>query len=102
MEENRRRTRNDPEFEILDTGIFDDKRYFDVTAEYAKGGAGRYSDPRHDGQSGPGSGGASSAADALVPQHLVVGLTMRRERQAAAGDAGTIRRRCEHETLGEY
>jgi len=36
--ENRRRTRQDPEFELLDTGVFDDERYFDVTAEYAKAG----------------------------------------------------------------
>ena len=36
MEENRRRTRADPEYELLDTGIFDDDRYFDVFVEYAK------------------------------------------------------------------
>ncbi|MFD2572126.1 glucosidase [Spirosoma soli] len=36
VEENRRRTRQDPEFELLDTGIFDDDRYFDVFVEYAK------------------------------------------------------------------
>ena len=36
VEENRRRGRADPEFELLDTGIFDDDRYFDVCVEYAK------------------------------------------------------------------
>jgi hypothetical protein len=36
VEENRRRSRSDPEFELLDTGIFDDNRYFDVFVEYAK------------------------------------------------------------------
>ena len=36
VEENRRRGRNDREFELLDTGIFDDDRYFDVFVEYAK------------------------------------------------------------------
>jgi hypothetical protein len=36
LAENKRRTRKDPEFEILDTGIFDDHRYFDVFVEYAK------------------------------------------------------------------
>lgn len=36
VEENKRRTRNDPEFEIVDTGIFDDDKYFDVFIEYAK------------------------------------------------------------------
>jgi hypothetical protein len=34
--ENARRTRADPEFELLDTGIFRDNRYFDVQIEYAK------------------------------------------------------------------
>jgi hypothetical protein len=33
---NRGRTRRDPEYELLDTGIFDDDRYFDVFVEYAK------------------------------------------------------------------
>jgi hypothetical protein len=36
VDENRKRTRRDPEYELLDTGIFDRGRYFDVTAEYAK------------------------------------------------------------------
>jgi len=38
-EENRRRDRHQPEFELLDTGIFDDNRYFDVFVEYAKASA---------------------------------------------------------------
>jgi hypothetical protein len=36
IEENRRRTQAEPEFELADTGIFDESRYFDVVAEYAK------------------------------------------------------------------
>ncbi len=36
VEENRRRGKDAPEFEILDTGVFDDDRYFDVVLEYAK------------------------------------------------------------------
>jgi hypothetical protein len=35
---NRSRTRNDFEYELLDTGIFNDNRYFDVFVEYAKDG----------------------------------------------------------------
>src|SRR2546421_1000433 len=35
-EENLRRGRKEPEFELPETGIFDDGRYFDVFAEYAK------------------------------------------------------------------
>ena len=38
VETNRRRTRNDFEYELIDTGIFDDDRYFDVFVEYAKNG----------------------------------------------------------------
>jgi hypothetical protein len=34
--ENRRRSRTEPEFELLDTGIFDHNRYYDVFIEYAK------------------------------------------------------------------
>ena len=34
--ENRRRTRQDPEYELLDTGVFAENRYFDVFVEYAK------------------------------------------------------------------
>src|SRR5713226_2065039 len=36
VEENRRRGKTDPEFELLDTGVFDESRYFDIFAEYAK------------------------------------------------------------------
>ena len=36
LEENRKRGKHDPEYELLDTGIFDDDRYFDVFVEYAK------------------------------------------------------------------
>ncbi|HET8761126.1 MAG TPA: glucosidase [Nitrospiria bacterium] len=34
--ENRRRGRDHPEFELLETGVFDGNRYFDVFVEYAK------------------------------------------------------------------
>jgi len=35
---NRRRNRNEMEYELLDTGVFNDDRYFDVFVEYAKDG----------------------------------------------------------------
>ncbi len=38
LAENRARGRDQPEFELLDTGIFDGSRYFDIEAVYAKGG----------------------------------------------------------------
>ena len=37
--ENRRRGKDQPEFELLDTGLFDENRYFDVFVEYAKADA---------------------------------------------------------------
>jgi Glycosyl hydrolase family 63 C-terminal domain len=36
LEENRRRGKHDSEFELVDTGIFEGNRYFDVVVEYAK------------------------------------------------------------------
>jgi len=36
LDENKKRTRDDPEFELIDTGIFNQNAYFDVVVEYAK------------------------------------------------------------------
>ncbi len=36
VEENRRRGRGEPEFELIDTGVFEGHRYFDVFVDYAK------------------------------------------------------------------
>ena len=36
VETNRRRTRQELEYELMDTGVFDGSRYFDVYVEYAK------------------------------------------------------------------
>lgn len=38
-EENRKRGTKDPEYELIDTAIFHENRYFDVFIEYAKGSA---------------------------------------------------------------
>ena len=38
VETNRRRTKEELEYELLDTGVFEDDRYFDVFLEYAKEG----------------------------------------------------------------
>lgn len=38
VETNRNRGRGEPEYELLDTGVFDDNRYFDIFVEYAKAG----------------------------------------------------------------
>jgi hypothetical protein len=39
VDENGRRSRSEPEYELVDTGIFDANRYFDVAIEYAKASA---------------------------------------------------------------
>jgi hypothetical protein len=36
LEENRKRSLHEEEFELLDTGIFEDESYFDITVTYAK------------------------------------------------------------------
>ncbi len=44
---NRRRSRSDLEYELIDTGIFDDDRYFDVFVEYCQGRAAGHPHPNH-------------------------------------------------------
>jgi hypothetical protein len=39
IEANRARSRDDREFELIDTGVFDEDRYFDILIEYAKADA---------------------------------------------------------------
>ena len=39
VSENGRRNKREPEFELIDTGLFDEDRYFDVFVEYAKASA---------------------------------------------------------------
>jgi hypothetical protein len=39
VERNRARDRKEPEWELMDSGVFDEERYFDVFVEYAKAGA---------------------------------------------------------------
>ena len=36
VDENRRRGKDQPEFELVDTGVLAENRYFDVEVEYAK------------------------------------------------------------------
>ena len=55
VETNRRRGRNEFEYELLDTGVFDDDRYFDVFVEYAKARR-RTSSSDHRRQPRPGGG----------------------------------------------
>ena len=53
LDENRGRGKHQPEFELIDTGIFDDNRYFDIFVEYAKAASRRYLDSGDGSQSRP-------------------------------------------------
>ena len=94
------RSRQDFEYELLDTGAFAENRYFDVFVEYAK------AEPEdilvritvHN--RGPEAARAARAADALVPQHLVVGRGRRAGRRCAQPATGVIE--AVHHDLGTY
>ena len=53
VETNRRRGKQEFEYELLDTGVFDQDRYFDVFVEYAKESPRRYPHPDQHPQSRP-------------------------------------------------
>ena len=99
VEENRRRGRDEPEFELLDTGVFDDDRYFDVFVEYAKAGPDDILMRITVHNRGPEAAPTPRAAAALVPQHLVVDAKARRSprcrrgrRRDRASSIATLRR----------
>ena len=92
VNENRRRSKLEAEFELLDSDAFDDARYWIVEVDYAK------ADP-HDlririrlTNAGPRARDRARAAHTVVSQHVVVGAG---RGQAAAGRrrAGLDRRR---------
>ena len=99
--ENGRRSREDFEYELLDTGVFDEDRYWDVHVEFAKG------DPEDTliritaTNRGPEPAVLHLRAPALVPQHLVVRRRARRgpsSRPGITAAAPSIAAR--HELLG--
>ena len=73
VEENQRRNRLDREFELVDTGIFNHDRYFDVVVEYGKVNAEDLLIRISISNRGREAGANSSAAYSLVPQHLELG-----------------------------
>ena len=72
-EENARRSRNEREFELSDTGIFDEGRYWKIGVEYAKVAAIRSLHSHSHSQRRAGSGETRGSPDALVSQPLVLG-----------------------------
>ena len=70
---NRSRSRLEPEYELIDTGIFDDNRYFDVEVEYAKDGPNDILCRITVHNRGDVDAPLHVLAHPLVPQHLVGG-----------------------------
>ncbi len=67
IEQNARRSQAEAEYELLDTGIFDGGRYFDVTVEYAKATPEDILIRITIENCGPDSGGAARVAATLGP-----------------------------------
>ena len=99
IETNRRRSREEFEYELLDTGVFDDDRYFDVFVEYAKDGPEDVLIKITVHNRGPEAARLRLLADAVVPEHVVVG---RRRAEAFAARGGTGGIQASHPELGEY
>ena len=92
------RNRYQPEYELIDTGAFDDDRYWIVEVHYAKADPDDLLMNDLGDQRGPGRRHAARAADRLVPQHLVVGD---RRVQARHGGHGDTSVGIEHPWLGQ-
>ena len=96
--ENGRRGKLDPEYELLDTGVFDDDRYWITEVHYAK------ADPTDllmeitVTNAGPGHRHPARAADRVVPQHLVLGS--RRPQAGHGRRPARTSARIEHPFLG--
>ena len=83
---------SEPEFELLDTGVFDDDRYFDVFVEYAKAAPDDILIRITVDNRGPEAAPLHLLPHALVPQHLVVGARARRARGCARSAGARLTR----------
>ena len=88
-----------PEYELIDTGVFDDDRYFDVFVEYAKADPDDILIRITATNRGPEAARAAPPAAALVPQHLDLGPD---EPAAPRRRPAARRRGARHRTLGRY
>ena len=73
LEVNRARGRDEPEYELLDTGLFDEDRYWDITVDYAKAAPDDICIARPRAQRRAGRRDPPPPPPPLVPQPLVVG-----------------------------
>ena len=96
---NRARGQTDFEYELLDTGVFDDDRYFDVVVEYAKASAEDLLVRVTVHNRGPEPATLHLLPTLLVPQHLVVGAGRREARACTRSPTGPAIA-AEHADLG--
>ena len=87
-----RRSRTEFEYELLDTGVFDDGRYFDVEVEYAKAAPEDLVMRVTVHNRGPEDAAGPPAAHALVPQHVVLAGCRRCAGPPARRGARRVRR----------
>ena len=85
VEENSRRSRADPPFSLLDTGIFAEKRYWDVEITYAKETPDTIFVRIQVSKPGAGDRYPAPAAQPLVPEYLVLGWMQNRRKTMPAG-----------------
>ena len=81
-----------PEFELIDTGVFDEDRYFDVFVEYAKAAPDDILMVVTVSQSRAGRGAPACAADALVSQYVVMEERRAQAERSRAWTASASRR----------
>ena len=89
--ENGRRGKFDPEYELLDTGVFDDDRYWIVEVDYVKADADDLIMVVRVTNAGPDADDAARAADGLVPQHVELGPRRAQARACARGPTAPSR-----------
>ncbi len=73
IQENRNRGRGGREFELADTGVFDERSLLRCVRRVREGHLRRHPDPHQRGESRTGGCRDPRAADSLVPQYLVLG-----------------------------
>ena len=108
VETNRRRSRNEMEYELLDTGVFHRRPLLRRLRGVRQRRPGRHPGADHGGQSRAGAGGATSLADPVVPERLGLldcplqpsGRETQPHTDQGRGGRGAIEAR--HATLGTY
>ena len=88
-----RRSRKDFEYELLDTGVFDEDRYWDVYVEFAKADPEDIADPHHRHQPRPRGGHAAPAAARSGSATPGRGARTRRGPSSRPADHAPVRRR---------